>query len=102
MSRLVKPERPLTVDALIRDAAGRFPGKDAVIDPDERLTYEQLDTSTRELASTLIGAGIGTGTRVALMAPNSVRWVQLSLAITRIGAPCACKARHSLEQLITT
>ncbi len=86
MSRLVKPERPLTVDALIRDAAGRFPGKEAVIDPDERLTYKQLDTSTRELASTLIGAGIGTGTRVALMAPNSVRWVQLSLAITRIGA----------------
>ena len=61
-------------------------GQDAVIDPDERLTDEQLDTSTRELASTLIGAGIGTGTRVALMAPNSVRWVQLSLAITRIGA----------------
>ena len=63
-----------------------FPGRTRIIDPDERLTYEQLDTSTLELASTLIGARIGTGTRVALMAPNSVRWVQLSLAITRIGA----------------
>ncbi len=86
VTSMARPQSTLTVDALIRDAARRLPDKEAVIDPGERLTYSQLDTSTRELAAVLVDAGVGTGTRVSLLMPNSTRWVQLSLALTRIGA----------------
>ncbi|MBD0022375.1 AMP-binding protein [Gordonia pseudamarae] len=98
--------RKLTVDALIRDAAKQFSGKEAVIDPGERLTYRRLDTSTLELAAVLVDAGIGIGTRVSLLMPNSARWVQLSLALTRIGAVLVplstlLKARELHAQLAT-
>ncbi len=57
-----------------------------VIDPDDRLSYRELDQSTRALAARLIAAGITKGTRVGLVMPNGTRWVQIALAVTRIGA----------------
>jgi acyl-CoA synthetase (AMP-forming)/AMP-acid ligase II len=33
-----------------------------------------------------IQAGVGKGTRVGLIMPNSVRWIQIAIALTRIGA----------------
>jgi acyl-CoA synthetase (AMP-forming)/AMP-acid ligase II len=33
-----------------------------------------------------VEAGVGKGTRVGLIMPNSVRWVQIAIALTRIGA----------------
>lgn len=106
VTSMATPERALTVDTLIRDAAKKFPDKEAVIDPGERITYRQLDTSTKELAAILVDAGIGTGTRVSLLMPNSTRWVQLSLALTRIGAVLVplstlLKARELHAQLAT-
>ncbi len=57
-----------------------------VIDPDCRLSYRELDISTTDLAAGFIHAGIGKGTRVGLIMPNGVRWVQIAIALTRIGA----------------
>ncbi len=50
------------------------------------ITYAELDSSTAELASGLIDAGIGKGTRVGLIMPNGADWVRIALAATRIGA----------------
>ncbi|BBZ31629.1 class I adenylate-forming enzyme family protein [Mycolicibacterium confluentis] len=77
---------PTTVDALLRHRADDTPDKDCVVDPDTRLTYRELDTSTRDLAARLIEAGVTKGTRVGLLAPNSVAWVQTAFAVTRVGA----------------
>ena len=77
---------PTTVDVLLRHRADDTPDKDCVVDPDTRLTYRELDTSTRELAARLIEAGVTKGTRVGLLAPNSVAWVQIAFAVTRVGA----------------
>ena len=33
-----------------------------------------------------VEAGVGKGTRVGLIMPNSVRWVRIALALTRVGA----------------
>lgn len=75
-----------TVDTLLREAADRFGGKDAVIDPDERVTYRDLDTQTRELAAAFLDAGVDKGCRVGLLAPNGVQWVRIAFALSRIGA----------------
>lgn len=77
---------PDTVDALIRTQADRYGDKPFVIDPTDRLTYAELDSVTGALAGGLVSAGIGKGSRVGLIMGNSVRWVQLALALTRVGA----------------
>ncbi len=76
---------PDTIDALIRTRS-ELGGKPFVIDPDDRMSYAELDDVTSTLASALVAAGVGKGSRVALIMPNSVRWVQLALALTRVGA----------------
>ncbi len=51
-----------------------------------RLSYHELDATTKDLAAALVDAGIVKGTRVGLIMPNGVRWVQIAIAVTRIGA----------------
>lgn len=77
---------PDTIDGLIRAQATRFADKPFVIDPVARMSYAELDTVTSTLAAALVDAGIGKGSRVGLIMPNNVRWVQLALALTRVGA----------------
>ncbi|MGA8330241.1 MAG: long-chain fatty acid--CoA ligase, partial [Mycobacterium sp.] len=75
-----------TIDDLVRLRAGDDAAKPMVIDPGRRLSYRELDCSTRDLAAAFIGAGIGKGARVGLVMPNGVRWVQIAIALTRVGA----------------
>ena len=57
-----------------------------VIDPTSPDQLPELDATTRDLAAAFIEAGVGKGTRVGLIMPNGVRWVQIAIALTRIGA----------------
>ena len=57
-----------------------------MIDPATRISYRELDATTREMAAAFVEAGVGKGTRVGLIMPNGVRWVQVAVALTRIGA----------------
>ncbi|BBY64734.1 class I adenylate-forming enzyme family protein [Mycolicibacterium helvum] len=75
-----------TIDALIRAQSARYGDKTFVIDPASRMTYTELDTVTGTLAGALVDAGISKGSRVGLIMGNNVRWVQLALALTRVGA----------------
>ena len=65
-----------TVDALIRERATSDPAKPMVIDPDTRISYGELDAGTRTIAAGFIEAGVGKGTRVGLLMPNSCDWVR--------------------------
>jgi acyl-CoA synthetase (AMP-forming)/AMP-acid ligase II len=77
---------PNTIDQLIRLRAEQHGDKPMVIDPESRISYAELDESTRVLAAAFIEAGVGKGTRVGLIMPNCVQWVQIAVALTRIGA----------------
>ncbi|AWT53182.1 AMP-binding enzyme [Mycolicibacterium smegmatis MKD8] len=76
----------LTVGALIRHHAADTPDKPMVVDPKERIAYGDLDEKTRAMASGLVAAGVGKGSRVGLLMPNGTDWVLTALAVTRIGA----------------
>ena len=80
------PDDPSTIDQLVRLRAAQHASKPMVIDPVTRINYAELDATTRELAAAFIDAGVTKGTRVGLIMPNSVRWVQIAVALTRIGA----------------
>jgi acyl-CoA synthetase (AMP-forming)/AMP-acid ligase II len=88
-SRLNKPSdlpSPTTMAALIRARADATPTKDMVVDPATRVGYRELDASSRRIAATLVDGGVTAGTRVGLIMPNNTGWVQITVAITRIGA----------------
>ncbi|MGW5382638.1 AMP-binding protein [Nocardia sp. NPDC003963] len=75
-----------TIDTLLRRRAAERADHPAVIDPHTRTTYADLDSTTRRMAAAFVAAGIAKSTRVALVAPNSVGWVRIALALTRTGA----------------
>lgn len=77
---------PDTIDALVRLRATDDGAKPAVIDPSARITYAELDATTRQLAAGLVAAGVSKGTRVGLVMPNCVEWVRIAVALTRVGA----------------
>lgn len=77
---------PDTIDRVVRQRAVEHGSKPMVIDLVSRLSYSELEDTTKDLAAALIHAGIVKGTRVGLIMPNGVRWVQIAIAITRIGA----------------
>lgn len=79
------PSTP-TIDQLVRFRADRNGDTPMVIDPTARLNYRELDSTTTDLAAAFVEAGVGKGTRVGLIMPNSARWVQVAIALTRIGA----------------
>ncbi len=75
-----------TIDQLVKSQAVRNGCKPMVIDPASRISYVELGTTTRDLAAVFVEAGVSKGTRVGLIMPNGVRWVQVAIALTRIGA----------------
>ena len=77
---------PATIDQLVRLHAAHDGSKPMVIDPAGRINYRELDETTRVMAASFVEAGVGKGTRVGLIMPNGVRWVQIAVAMTRIGA----------------
>ncbi|WP_280457846.1 AMP-binding protein [Nocardia carnea] len=65
-----------------------FPDNDALVDVagGRRWTYRALATEIDALASGLLAAGIGSGDRVAIWAPNCPEWVFVQYATAKIGA----------------
>jgi acyl-CoA synthetase (AMP-forming)/AMP-acid ligase II len=80
------PATARTIDQLVKLRATQNGSKPMVIDPTTRISYGELDTTTRDLAAVFVEAGVGKGTRVGLIMPNNSRWVQVAIALTRIGA----------------
>jgi acyl-CoA synthetase (AMP-forming)/AMP-acid ligase II len=77
---------PDTIDQLVRARAEQHGGEPMVIDTDSRISYAELDEVTSAMAAAFIASGVGKGTRVGLIMPNCVQWVQIAVALTRIGA----------------
>jgi len=79
-----EPSR-LTVPAVVERWAAEQPDAPFLVADDTPLTYGELDRATRETAARLVTLGVGKGTRVGVMMPNSAAWVVAALAVARIG-----------------
>jgi fatty-acyl-CoA synthase len=77
-----------TIGANLADTAAEFAHRDAVVDvwAGRRWTYAELLTDVRRLATGLLRAGIRTGDRVGIWAPNRWEWVLVQYATAEIGA----------------
>jgi fatty-acyl-CoA synthase len=83
--RLEWAEAATIGDLLLRTAASA-PERDALIFPDERLSYAELAGSARRVARALIGAGVRPGDRVAYYMANSPETVAAFYGIALAGA----------------
>ena len=75
-----------TVPNMIRAAVDAYGPLELGVLDDQRMTFADADAASAALAKGLLSIGVGKGTRVGLLAPNSPDWIAAWLAIGRIGA----------------
>jgi fatty-acyl-CoA synthase len=78
----------LTIGAVLRQTAARFPQRDALVFPQfgVRMSWRQFDDEVDRVAKALMGMGITQGEHVALWATNWPQWLLVQFATARIGA----------------
>lgn len=64
----------------------RHADKQVLVTEAGALTHADLDDASRKLGARLIAAGVQWGDRVGLVAPNSIEWATIAMAVGRIGA----------------
>ena len=75
-----------TLGDLIRENARRFPQRLAVVCGGVRLTFGELAGSSRQAANMLRDNGVGDGERVAWLAQNCHRYLELLFGCSMLGA----------------
>src|SRR3954453_4334872 len=66
--------------------AKSHPGRLALADPGEALTYAELEARTEALARTWREAGVGPDTTVGLLCHNRVSFLVITMALHKLGA----------------
>jgi acyl-CoA synthetase (AMP-forming)/AMP-acid ligase II len=77
---------PATVPAAVRRAAERWPGEEAIVDGDQRITWAGLAEQMGRAARAFAASGVRPGDRVALWAPSSLTWIVASMGVYAAGA----------------
>jgi acyl-CoA synthetase (AMP-forming)/AMP-acid ligase II len=80
------PSTGLTVPARLAARASARGDHDLLICDDDRLTYRQAERRSAELAKGLLASGLGKGSHIGILYPNSSLFVVATLAAARIGA----------------
>lgn len=71
-------------DLAVRGAA-LWPERDAVVFPEERLTYIQMLDGAERAARSLLGLGVRPGEHVGILMANCADYARLALGITMLG-----------------
>jgi acyl-CoA synthetase (AMP-forming)/AMP-acid ligase II len=80
------PDFTPTVPELLRHGRERYGDHTYLVANDERLSYAAADARSAAVAKGLLAEGVGKGSRVGILVPNSVDFVVAALAAGRIGA----------------
>ncbi|MGE5247434.1 MAG: AMP-binding protein [Verrucomicrobiota bacterium] len=76
----------MIIPDILEHNARAHPSRIALSAADEEVTYRELHRRVRLRAAALRDLGIGTGDRVAILAHNSIPYVEFFFAATRLGA----------------
>lgn len=80
------PPFPPTMPEVLRRAVDQYSDQPFLACGDHRLTYAQADEVSAAIAAGLVALGVGKGSRVGIVMPNTPEWVVCFLAASRIGA----------------
>jgi acyl-CoA synthetase (AMP-forming)/AMP-acid ligase II len=75
----------ITLAAIFRRSARLFADRVAVVGPDRRLTYRELDERSTRVANALLRAGFGPGDRIAVLSNSLPEFVELYVAAAKLG-----------------
>ncbi|NJC32908.1 acyl-CoA synthetase (AMP-forming)/AMP-acid ligase II [Sphingomonas jejuensis] len=89
-----------TMGEMIRSGAERWPDRDALIFPDRRLTYQELNRSARRWAKLFIALGVEPGQNVGILLPTSLEFIQAFYGIAMAGGVAVpVNARYQAHEL---
>lgn len=86
VSRHITMEYPATIPHMLRHVVARFGDNDCIVSGQTRHSYRDLDKASRALAKHLIALGVGKGSRIGILFPQTADWVIAFLAAARVGA----------------
>lgn len=90
----------LTMGEMIRSSARSFGDRDAIVFPDCRLTYAELNRAARDWAKALMAMGIKPGDHVGLLLPTCVEFITAFYGITMAGGVAVpINARYQASEL---
>jgi long-chain acyl-CoA synthetase len=90
-----------TLGDIPRNGATNFADKEAVVFRDTRLTYSELNVRSNRLANALIAMGLGKKDRIAILADNCAKYMEVYFGVTKTGASvCPLNIRLADEELI--
>lgn len=90
----------LTMGEMIRSSARSFGDRDAIVFPDCRLTYAELNRAARDWAKALMAMGIKPGDHVGLLLPTCVEFITAFYGITMArGVAVPINARYQASEL---
>jgi long-chain acyl-CoA synthetase len=78
------PEIPLF--QFLRDTAGKYPDKTAIVYFDRKISYKELDTITDKFATALTDFGVKKGDKVAIFLPNIPQFIMAYYGAIKTGA----------------
>ena len=83
-----QPLLDFSIGAALRDAAARFPDRDAIVSifQGQRYSYAQLDEAADTVAAALVALGVNAGDHVAIWSANCAEWLIAHHGAVRIGA----------------
>ena len=70
---------------VIHRSARRFGARTALIEGEHRMSYSELDAASNRFAHHLLGLGLASGERVAMLCNNSIEMVVALLGIQKAG-----------------
>ncbi len=79
-------EVPLLVNDFLHRAVKLYPGKEAVVDGDDRFTWEEFGNRVNAMANGLYGRGVRKGDRIAVLSPNSHQFLEMFYVSAQLGA----------------
>ena len=89
-----------TFPRLLRAAAAAFGPRDAIIFPDSRLSYSELESRSREWAKSIIAMGVKPGQNVGILLTTRMEFIELLFGIAMTGAVAVpINARYQAHEL---
>ena len=90
----------LTMGAMIKASAANYADRDAIVFPDDRLTYAELDHKAMQWAKALVALGVQPGAHVGILLPTCIDFITAFYGIVMAGAVAVpINARYQASEL---
>jgi fatty-acyl-CoA synthase len=89
-----------TAGSMLTDVAARYAGREAIVVPDQRISYHEFHRGAERFARALLALGVKKDDKVALWLPNRPTWFFVQYGCALVGAVAvALNPRYKVHEL---